>query len=392
MTHCRARVLRRCLSLSVAALVTALSAACGSARADRELVQRSWSGYRARFVTADGRVVRPEHDGDSVSEAQAYTLLRAVWMNDQPTFDRVWDWSRRHLARTGRDAASLWAWHWVEQEGGRVADWNAATDADTDAALALIMASERWPAPTVTGLPAYATAARATLGDLMAHAVVTDDEGTALMLPGAWADDRATGQGVVLNPSYLSPAAYRAFAAFSGDGRWTRLADDSYVVLEAFCPEDQAPVPTPDWIRWHGKSRWEPEGADATSSWDAIRIPWRVATDFLWFRTPRAQRFLTRCVDPVIDQARRTGRGLTVERSLDGRPTGAEDHPLANAMYAFGASSRADRDRLLGLVRDRVTDSEGGLFFGETDRYYVNSLAYLPFLVRSGGYSRPRAR
>ena len=392
MTHRRARVLGRCFGLSVAALVIALSAACGSTRADRELVQRSWHGYRARFVTADGRVVRPEHDDDSVSEAQAYTLLRAVWMNDQPTFDRVWEWSRRHLARNGRDAASLWAWHWVEQEGGRVADWNAATDADSDAALALIMASERWPAPTVTGLPAYATAARVTLGDLMAHAVVTDDEGTTLMLPGAWADERAKGNGVVLNPSYLSPAAYRTFAAFSGDGRWARLADDSYVVLEALCSGDQAPVPTPDWIRWHGKARWEPEGAAAKSGWDAIRIPWRVATDFLWFRTPQAHRFLTRCVDPVIEQARRTGRGLTVERSLDGRPMGAEDHPLANAMYAFGASSPADRDRLLGLVRDRVTDDAGGLFFGETDRYYVNSLAYLPFLVRSGGYSRPRAR
>jgi len=71
---------------------------------------------------------------------------------------------------------------------------------------------------------------------------------------------------------------------------------------------------------------------------------------------------------------------------------GAEDHPLANAMYAIGASSPADRDRLLGLVRGRVTDAPGGLFFGEPDRYYVNSLAYLPFLVRSGGYSGPRAR
>ena len=34
----------------------------------------------------------------------------------------------------------------------------------------------------------------------------------------------------------------------------------------------------------------------------------------------------------------------------------------------------------------------GRLFFDDPDRYYVNSLAYLPFLARSGGYRPPAGR
>ena len=72
------------------ALVAAFVAVtgCRAASPDRELLRRSWEGYRARFVTADGRVVRPEHGGDSVSEGQAYTLLRskfseAIFLDDR---------------------------------------------------------------------------------------------------------------------------------------------------------------------------------------------------------------------------------------------------------------------------------------------------------------------
>jgi hypothetical protein len=40
-------------------------------------------------------------------------------------------------------------------------------------------------------------------------------------------------------------------------------------------------------------------------------------------------------------------------------------------------------------VQAELVETSGGVFFGDTDRYYVNSLAYLPFLVRAGRYTPP---
>jgi len=54
-----------------------LAASCGPS-ADETLLARSWETYRARFITLEGRVVRPEHGGDTVSEGQAYAMLRAA--------------------------------------------------------------------------------------------------------------------------------------------------------------------------------------------------------------------------------------------------------------------------------------------------------------------------
>ncbi len=381
MTHPQA------IALVIAALVA--MPACRDFPTDSILLQRSWEGYVARFVTVDGRVLRPENDNDTISEGQAYTMLRAAWMDDQATFDRVWNWTRLHLMRTGRPAPALMAWRWTP--GGGVADWNVATDADTDLALALVIAGDRWRVPTLPGIEAYHDSARAVLIDLAGHAVVVDADGARLMLPGIWADERAEGRGVILNPSYFAPAAYRVFARLTGDLRWNDMAAGSYRVMDAVCSRAPALQPIPDWVRWTSSGEWSPDGrtTEARSSWDAVRVPWRIATDLLWFKTPEAEHILSECLAPFVRAQRDRRAGMAAEYSLGGDVVSGNDHPLANAMYAFALSSDRDRDRLLARVRRSLVEAPGGLFFGEADRYYVNSLAYLPFLARSGRYPPP---
>ena len=54
-----------------------------------EVLAASWQSYRQQFISPEGRVVLPERDGGTISEAQAYALLRAVWAGDEATFTRV---------------------------------------------------------------------------------------------------------------------------------------------------------------------------------------------------------------------------------------------------------------------------------------------------------------
>lgn len=60
------------------------------------------------YVEPDGRVVRRDEGGDTVSEGQAYALLLAAAIGGDPTFDRVWMWTteRRRRARR-RDRISF---------------------------------------------------------------------------------------------------------------------------------------------------------------------------------------------------------------------------------------------------------------------------------------------
>jgi endoglucanase len=355
---------------------------CGPA-SDEWLLSRSWQTYRTVFIAPEGRVVRPEHGHDTVSEGQAYAMLRAAWMDDRATFDRVWQWTRANLARTGQPWPALLAWRWSPASG--VVDWNVASDADADVALALLVAERRWSTPG----GAYRAQALAILDDLLDHAVVADDAGLPVFLPGAWADQRGADRGLVLNPSYLAPASFRVFHHATGDERWLRLAAGAYAVLDAICTPPAAALP-PDWIRWWSHDRWAPDAEQGgLPGWDAIRVPWRVATDALWFGEPRARAYLARCPEPIARRHHAEGAGMAVEYGADGLPRGAEDHVLANAMFSFALQSPAERDWLLARTAGQVTRRGRDVFFGEPDRYYVNSLAYLPFLVRAGRYSPP---
>ena len=218
-------------------LTVSATSACGLATRDPTIVRASWRAFLSSFVQPDGRIVRPEHGNDTVSEAQAYGMLRAAWMNDQATFDRIWRWSETHLSRTRRGEDHLLAWHWEPHgpSSGEVVDWNPASDADQDYALALLLAASRWQQPAARGLPRYDDHARAVLSDLLAHATARDQDGTLLLLPGPWADERETTGDLILNPSYFSPGWYRVFYQFTGDNRWNELADSSYLVLETAC-------------------------------------------------------------------------------------------------------------------------------------------------------------
>jgi endoglucanase len=376
------------------ALTLSATSACPLATRDEVIVRASWREFSSAFITPDGRIVRPEHGNDTVSEGQAYGMLRAAWMNDQPAVDRIWRWSEAHLSRTLLGEDHLLAWHWEPHvpSGGQVVDWNPASDADQDYAMALLLAASRWHTPADEALPRYEDRARAVLSDLLAHETARDRDGTLLLLPGPWADQRPTGGDLVLNPSYFAPAWYRVFYQFTGDSRWTELADSSYRVLETVCASAGASIfrAIPDWIGWQSAAIWRPhEAGPAPSSWDAVRVPWRIGTDRLWFAHPSARAFVNRCLEPLVDSQLSAHGGMAVELSLTGEPLGALDHSLANAMFALAVPDHRQHLLLERVLAKSVNTSPDRLSFEDPQNYYVNALAYLPFLARAGWYLPP---
>jgi endoglucanase len=138
-------------------------------------------GFLDRYVADDGRVVRHDQGGDTVSEGQAYAMLLAVAEDDERRFARVWEWTREHLRRPD----GLLAWRWA---GGRVVDDQPAADADLDAARALLLAGERFDEPS------YSEQGR-VLGDAVAEHETTQAADKTVLVAGPWARERA-----VVNP------------------------------------------------------------------------------------------------------------------------------------------------------------------------------------------------
>jgi endo-1,4-beta-D-glucanase Y len=224
-------------------------------------------------------------DGSVTSEAQAYALLRGVWSGDRAGFDRTWQWTAEHLLTS----TGLLGWRYQAER----LDQHNATDADTDAALALLLASEQWQ------VPEYRTA-----GIQMLSAIWTADvaavDGHQYVTAGDWAPALDV---IAVNPSYFAPYAYHVFAQVDPDPShdWTGVIDDGYAVLFAgsaanFGADRSAGLP-PDWLgidRSTGQIL--PLALDDTDTtaygYDAPRTYWRLALDLRWNGDGRAAAYL----------------------------------------------------------------------------------------------------
>jgi endoglucanase len=287
-----------------------------------------------RHVEPDGRVVRHDQGGDTVSEGQAYAMLLAVAAGDEERFARVWTWTRTHLRRPD----GLLAWQWKD---GHVSDPQPAADADLDAARALVAASERFDEPR------YAAEGRALGRAVAAHETTVAAEKT-VVVAGPWARDDA-----VVNPSYWSP---RAFAAL-------RLGDAAAGSRRLIHRLAESGLP-PDWARvepWGIVPTGPPHGGEPVYSYDALRVPIRLAES-----CDPADRETAARMWPIL----RTQPGAS-KRALDGSPLTRDEQPAALAGAAAAAHAAGEHDTAEDLL-DRAAELDG-----ERPSYYGGALVAL---------------
>jgi len=257
---------------------------CKAAISD-ETIAAEYTTWRSRYVVdcGDGVRARVQTGGanspseETFSEAIGYGMLLAVAMDDQATFDKLWAYYLSNL-----DANGLMNW---KMQACTTTIWgpNGASDGDLDTAMALVQAEARWGG--------YAADANTLLDAIRVHE--TEQCTTYLvLLPGdAWGDC----SGNNLNPSYFSPAYYRAFAAFQPEQAafWTRLADDSITLLLLYQTQVQDALMS-EWANASGTV------ADQSYGYNACRTPWRVGLDYAWWGTEGAAEYL-RKVSTYVD-------------------------------------------------------------------------------------------
>ncbi|WP_049973532.1 glycosyl hydrolase family 8, partial [Curtobacterium sp. B18] len=233
------------------------SAAPNAARSPEQLR----TDFLDRYVR-DGRVVRTDQGGDTVSEGQAYGLLIAYANGDRRRFGEIWSWTKRHLLTDDH----LLAWRWTPDGG--VADGQSASDADLDAARALVLAGSSWDESR------YTAAGKTMASAILEHETATTDLGT-ILLPGPWADS----EPYRYDASYASPVAYEVLAKATGDDRWDALATGSRAVTAAVLEQSDLPS---DWSQVHADGSVDPMPATGGDDrvlygYDAMRLPLRYA-------------------------------------------------------------------------------------------------------------------
>lgn len=252
--------------------------------------QTRYQNWKTDLLTADGaggflRVRRPNSGtqvNSSNSEGIAYGLEIAVYMDDQPTFDKLWQYEQLHRGKNG-----LMDWE-IDPNGG-VLSTGAASDGDEDMAFALVMADKKWGGKG--SLPdTYSNYAKTQIDLIWQYEV--DHQLADVLMPGD-----QFGGGQVINISYFAPAYYRIFGQVSGKtAEWNRAVETSYDVLEATLNQANKNASNglvPAWSTPSGTPM-APAGSSHPThhQLDSCRTPFRIAQDYCWFGEPRALAYL----------------------------------------------------------------------------------------------------
>ena len=225
-------------------------------------LKTEWANFRGRYVTRDGRVLDNARGDESHTEGQGFGLLFAAEAGDANSFERILDWTRRHL-RHDRD--NLHAWRYRGDAVDAVADRNNATDGDILIAWALMRGADLF------ARPALAREAALIARDILAHCT-REVAGRLVLLPAAAGFEKR--DHVVLNPSYYVFPALAEFERLVQGAQWRRLARDGLAICNEArfgrwgLPADWIELPREPSFGMRLASSWP-----TRFSWDALRVP-----------------------------------------------------------------------------------------------------------------------
>jgi endo-1,4-beta-D-glucanase Y/4-amino-4-deoxy-L-arabinose transferase-like glycosyltransferase len=204
-------------------------------------LQDGWKAYKQNFIKSYGQVVTPKDKLGSVTTStnQAATMQVAVNEDDQAVFDGVWQWTIDHFRNRTEDKLLSSGWGIAADGKEGLTDTNTTSSANTQAALALIMAHEKW------GDAKYLSAARLMMADMQAKETRTLG-GKQLQIPFV---TNLNDPSYPINPSYGDPYAYEKFAKYSEKNSvfWKKMATDYYAFIASLQDRNTTGLVS-DWV------------------------------------------------------------------------------------------------------------------------------------------------
>ncbi|HEX8018050.1 MAG TPA: glycosyl hydrolase family 8 [Flavobacterium sp.] len=322
----------------------------------------NYDTWKSNFTVActNGRWRVKFNSTETVSEGIAYGMLLSVYKGDKDLFDGLWLYYKDNVNANG-------VMNWRINGCSGINGPNGATDAELDAAFALIVADYQWG---ITGTINYKNDAKTLIAAIKTHEV---EANTFVLKPGD-----AFGGSSITNPSYFSPAYYRAFGVFTNDTVfWNAVASKAYDIINNNLTQNNALGGlVSDWCNASGNSL-----QSGNYTYDACRTPWRIAVDYLWYGTPDAKTYAKKSSDFVRINV---GGSANIKDGYNQNGNQIGQYHNAPFVGAFACAAMAGENQ--GHLDASYADLKS---INEPDNYFNHTLKTLYSFLLTGNFYLP---
>jgi hypothetical protein len=196
--------------------------------------------------------------------------------------------------------------------------------------------------------------------------------------------------------SDFMPSHLKSFAIATGNNRWNRVVDREYAlflqVQQKYSPDaglipdfitgiDRKPAPAPP--------RYLESRYDGAYNFNACRVPWRIATDYLLTGDQRSLAMVEKINKWIRTTSSNNPDNISAGYSLEGDDIKSRDYEALCfiAPFAVSAMVSADNQEWLNRIWDYMVHFKRSEF-----GYYDNSIRMMAMIIISGNYWVPSGK
>jgi len=190
-----------------------------------------------------------------------------------------------------------------------------------------------------------------------------------------------------MDPSYLAPSYYRAFATATGNSKWMDVLNESYTILAAASGQYGL---VPNWASSSGAgvTGTATDGRGPDFGYDACRTPFRIAIDYCINGEPRAKTYAGLIGGFYASKATATSLSMIYDAYT---PTGTalDTNPAGMSFTGPGgvaAMAAGGHDAFRDLVYTTLGAYTNQMKIAGTFGYYDASWGVMSLLAMSGNF------
>jgi endo-1,4-beta-D-glucanase Y len=347
------------------------------------------STYLKKSTCSDSYYIWAENTGKNhqcVSEGQGYGMIIVALMAGYDTmsqnlFDGLFKYFKEHPSKRSQYLMS-----WAQSKDCEKFEESSATDGDIDIAFSLLLANSQW---TSKGRINYIQEAINVIKAIEEQEI---NKNSFNILQSNSIENDSEDYFDMRSSDFIS-SEIRAFS-FTGDKIWSSVLDNNYKLFR-FLQKEYSPGIglVPDFIQ-HINAQPKPARRsyleskyDGLYNYNACRVPWRIATDYIMNGDSRAKKFLEPINKWIIETTGGNPDNISAGYTLSGDDLKTRNFEALSFISPFAISAMVDRKNQIWL--NNLWDYIVNFKLKDFD-YYDNSIKMLNLIILSHNYWEPK--